>query len=378
MRKKAKTLTPAQIEIALVEIRERSIQVLRDELYVLLTFCCGLRALEVANVEVSDITDVEGNPVSALDVRKSKYGKQRVLPLPDPLPQRFADYLAVYKIRTGPIFKDQFGKPPTPNAVAKQISRIYKSCGFEGASSHSGRRSFITQASRKAGRNGCSMEDVRYLAGHADLGTTAGYIELSDAQERLVSELWRQEWREMPEQPHHKLKHRGGVIPVPSRISTPKTLLSGELGENGPQPGLGKPWREDVEDQTDPTRSQDVFDSASVPGPPQRRPDPSETVLQQLAARFEAAQFYPKTTGSSQCDALRSVAARLGREDAEPASLGDRKLEPLPVIPPLSKAAETPERVNSAAELDEAPATRQVIRTQIKIGGRLKTISFEV
>jgi integrase len=49
--------------------------------------------------------------------------------------------------------------------------------GFEGCSSQSGRRSFITVAARNIYRSGCSLRDVQLLAGHCSIETTERYVD---------------------------------------------------------------------------------------------------------------------------------------------------------------------------------------------------------
>jgi integrase len=65
--------------------------------------------------------------------------------------------------------------------------RWYRHLGFYGCSSHSGRRTFITNAARKISTVGGSLRDVRELAGHASIRTTQTYIDANpDAQLRIV------------------------------------------------------------------------------------------------------------------------------------------------------------------------------------------------
>ena len=72
-------------------------------------------------------------------------------------------------------------------SVVNFLAAHYRRCDIEGASSHSGRRTFITNAARKISTVGGSMRDVMSLARHANLQTTQRYVEAnSEAQERVV------------------------------------------------------------------------------------------------------------------------------------------------------------------------------------------------
>ena len=61
--------------------------------------------------------------------------------------------------------------------------------GFEGCSSHSGRRTFITNAARRISTVGGSLRDVQVLAGHSALSTTQRYIEINAEAKRKTVEL---------------------------------------------------------------------------------------------------------------------------------------------------------------------------------------------
>jgi integrase len=75
------------------------------------------------------------------------------------------------------------------NAVAVWFHTRYAELGIEGASSHSGRRSFITAAARKIFEAGGSLRDIQELAGHSSLATTQRYIQGDTLAKRKVINL---------------------------------------------------------------------------------------------------------------------------------------------------------------------------------------------
>jgi integrase/recombinase XerD len=78
----------------------------------------------------------------------------------------------------------------SPQAIVNLFWRWYRHIGFDGCSSHSGRRTFITNTARKISTVGGSLRDVQMLAGHTNLRTTQRYIEADlDAQRRVVQQI---------------------------------------------------------------------------------------------------------------------------------------------------------------------------------------------
>ena len=90
---------------------------------------------------------------------------------------------------SGPVIQSA-GTCVRANSIVNWFAALFAELGIEGCSSHSGRRTFITTAARRAHRAGCSLRDVQLLAGHRSIETTQGYIDGdTDGQRRLISLL---------------------------------------------------------------------------------------------------------------------------------------------------------------------------------------------
>ena len=87
----------------------------------------------------------------------------------------------------GPVIRSYRGSHLKANSVVNWYVALFKELGFEGCSSHSGRRSFITVAAGNIHRSGCSLRVVHLLAVHRSIETTERYIDGDTcAQRKLV------------------------------------------------------------------------------------------------------------------------------------------------------------------------------------------------
>jgi integrase/recombinase XerD len=77
----------------------------------------------------------------------------------------------------------------SPQAIVNMFARWYEQLGFVGCSSHSGRRTFITNAARKISLVGGSLRDVQMLAGHSSLRITQRYIDGEQEAQRKIVDL---------------------------------------------------------------------------------------------------------------------------------------------------------------------------------------------
>ena len=85
------------------------------------------------------------------------------------------------------IIRTRTRKSTSPQVIVNMFYDWYGKMGFNGCSSHSGRRTFITNAARKISSVGGSIKDVQMLARHSSLNMTQRYIESDiEAQKKVV------------------------------------------------------------------------------------------------------------------------------------------------------------------------------------------------
>jgi integrase/recombinase XerD len=191
--KQAKIVNEHQLQALLAWLETRK-HATRNRLIVLLSFKAGLRAKEIASLKWSMIMTADGNIGDHIHLTNeaSKGKSRRIIALNKELKKQLIKAREIDGINIAgagrSVIKTQRGQGTTAQVIVNSFAEWYRKLGFVGCSSHSGRRSFITQAARKASLVGGSLRDVQALAGHASLTTTSRYIEADgEAQARLVN-----------------------------------------------------------------------------------------------------------------------------------------------------------------------------------------------
>ena len=172
----------------------------RNKAMLLCTHLAGMRVGEVAALNIGDVLNTDGSIKDEvyLAADQTKGSKGRTVLFPKKLQEEIHNFLSVrfrlkelaaiyYTDTSRALFNTQ--KEPirgfSPNTLSQYFHHLYREAGIDGASSHSGRRGFITSLANK----GVNVRVLMALAGHSNLSTTQRYIELNPSMMRTAVEM---------------------------------------------------------------------------------------------------------------------------------------------------------------------------------------------
>jgi len=184
----AKTLTEKEIRKVLNYISLHK-HAARNRAMLLMTFQSGMRVKEVASLRIGDVWSADGEVKDEIrllpEMTKGKFA--RIVFVPVKLRKELIAYLATIDRSdlSKPLFYTQKRDGFTANTMCQAFWWMFKKAGVEGASSHSGRRSFLTTLSGM----GVGIRVLASLAGHRSLSSTAVYLDASDDMKRKAVEL---------------------------------------------------------------------------------------------------------------------------------------------------------------------------------------------
>jgi integrase/recombinase XerD len=188
----AKVLTESEFR-RVVNAMKKEAHAKRNVALLYCSFGLGLRAKEMASLRIRHVLGADGELLDEinLDGSMTKGRKQRHAYLTNPkVVDGIRDYLDERRNADGvafnfdaPLFRSQKGGRFTPNTLQQLFHRMYSKARMQGASSHSGRRTFATTLIEK----GVDIKAVSTLMGHASIGMTARYVEDNPVRLKQIS-----------------------------------------------------------------------------------------------------------------------------------------------------------------------------------------------
>ena len=192
LQKQAKIMTPQQEKVVLSYVSE-SRDPLRNKVIFLLSVKAGLRAKEIASLRWEMLMESDGGLGDYLNLtnQASKGNGGRKIPLNASLKSSLTDLFLLVRERPHfspeqSVIRTERSATTSPQVIVNLFSRWYTALGFVGCSSHSGRRTFITNIAKKISLVGGSMRDIQELAGHSSLQITQRYIEGDELAKQKV------------------------------------------------------------------------------------------------------------------------------------------------------------------------------------------------
>jgi len=163
----------------------------RNHTIIALSFYAGLRACEIAALRVGDVFDDFGRVKDTiyLNSAQTKGSDSATVLVNTKLKRQLAKFAKQYPVhtsnRSAPLLFSAKGGGFTAQTIVNLFKRLYKLAGIDGASSHSGRRQFVTQLADR----GINARLVQVLARHKHLSTTQRYIDVNESKLRGAIEL---------------------------------------------------------------------------------------------------------------------------------------------------------------------------------------------
>ena len=190
MSKQAKTLNNDEIRKVLDYVATRKHSE-RNRAMIYTIFNTGMRVSEVANLRFKDVVDGDG--AVRREIRHSaedtKTKEARIVFVNDKLHKELTRYVKLYKpLNTNVKFfysQKRASDGYSPNTLAQFFHYLFNRAGIAGASSHSGRRSFITNLANK----GVGVRVIMGLSGHRALSSVQCYIDCNDDMKRKAINL---------------------------------------------------------------------------------------------------------------------------------------------------------------------------------------------
>jgi len=194
--KQSKTLNKNQIKMV-GEYLLSNRYGLRDQTIFYFSVKCGLRSKEISHLKWWMVMDSDGSVGNYLNLpnSSSKGRSGRVVPLNKDLKKNLEMMLdenrrlSDFDPQTSFIVRTERSNSTSPQSIVNMFQRWYGDLGLIGCSSHSGRRTFITETSKKISTVGGSLRDIQMMVGHSSLQTTQRYIESDSECQRKVVDL---------------------------------------------------------------------------------------------------------------------------------------------------------------------------------------------
>lgn len=162
----------------------------RNRCMMMLSWLGGMRVGEIASINVGDVIGPNAQVRDEIQLKpdQTKGSHGRTVLVNNQLKNEIGAYLRSFKQNIPPerpLITSKSGKRFSANGLCQRFLELYDEVGLDRATSHSGRRTFITTLAHK----GVNVRVLAELAGHRSIAVTQRYIDLNEKVLRAAVEL---------------------------------------------------------------------------------------------------------------------------------------------------------------------------------------------
>ena len=185
----AKTLTVAEQQQVLHYISQHKFAA-RNRAMFLMGLYSGMRVGEIASLRLGDVLNADCSVKCEVRLRadQTKGKHPRTVFISNKLQLELAHFMSTRNVPSNPahpLFITAGRRAFSASVMTQHFYWLFLRAGISGASSHSMRRTFITQLASK----GIGVRVLASLAGHRSIAVTQRYIDVNDDMKRHAVEL---------------------------------------------------------------------------------------------------------------------------------------------------------------------------------------------
>lgn len=184
----AKTLTQAEVDQTLAYIATRSFAQ-RNRVMLLTGLMSGMRIGELASLKLGDVMNNDGTVKNELRLTAevTKGRQARSVFISDKLQTELQRYIDARRVTdlNAPLFVTAGRRAFTAAVATQHMFWLFQKAGIAGASSHSMRRTFITNLANK----GVGVRVIMGCSGHKSLSSVQIYIDCNSDMKRNAVNL---------------------------------------------------------------------------------------------------------------------------------------------------------------------------------------------
>ena len=174
----ARPVTTQQFQRLTDIVRRNSTTSLRDVALLQMSFRAGLRAMEIAALEIDTILDQNGEILRTIRLKKSgtKGAKGGIAYLSHPeLREALRAYIVLDRSNKSTEYQNVFisrkGTPFSPSSMSRLFSHLFTRGGLDGYTCHSGRKGLA----RALNEQNVSVYNIQKILRHSNIQTTVNH-----------------------------------------------------------------------------------------------------------------------------------------------------------------------------------------------------------